>query len=63
VQISRSFEGTVRDRSFHFRPYIRVINALNRRDAIFYSWNRDVGKAEPLANLPIVPILGMEWKF
>lgn len=63
AQLSRSFEGIVRDRSFSFRPYIRVINALNRRDAIFYHYNRDVGRSEPLADLPIVPILGLEWKF
>lgn len=63
AQISRTFNGHVREFEFQVMPYLRVINALNRRDAIFYRYNRDVGNAEPLADLPVVPIVGMEWKF
>jgi hypothetical protein len=40
-----------------------VINALNRRDAIFYHYSREAGRAEPVAGLPVMPILGAEWKF
>ena len=63
AQLQRTFSGSIRGFDFDFTPYIKVINALNRRDAIFYHYNRDVGYAEPVAGLPIVPIVGLEWKF
>jgi hypothetical protein len=63
AQLQRTFSGRIRSFDFDFTPYLKVINALNRRDAIFYHYNRDVGYAEPVAGLPIVPIVGLEWKF
>ncbi|MEX1182673.1 MAG: TonB-dependent receptor [Gemmatimonadota bacterium] len=63
AQVSRTFDGAFGDLAFDWMPYLKVINALNRRDAIFYHYNRDVGQAQPLAHLPIVPIVGMEMKF
>jgi hypothetical protein len=63
AQVARRFEGRVGDMDFLFMPYLRVLNALNRRDAIFYHYNRDAERAEPLAGLPIMPILGAEWRF
>ena len=63
AKVSRPFEGRVRDFEFEIVPYVRVINALNRRDAVFYHYSSDAGRAEPLADLPILPVLGMEWKF
>jgi hypothetical protein len=63
AQVARTWFGTVGDVSFRFTPYLKVINALNRRDAIFYHYSREAGRAEPVAGLPIMPILGAEWKF
>jgi hypothetical protein len=63
AQISRPFQGSVRDFDFQIMPYVRVINALNRRDAIFYHYTPDAGRAEPLADLPVLPVFGIEWKF
>jgi hypothetical protein len=63
AQLSRMFSGNLLDFDFQLMPYFKLINALNRRDAIFYHYNRDVGQAEPLADLPVVPILGLEWRF
>jgi hypothetical protein len=63
AQVSRPFNGSVRSFDFQLVPYVRVINALNRRDAIFYHYSSDAGRAEPLADLPLVPVLGLEWKF
>jgi hypothetical protein len=63
AQVSRTFAASFRAFDFQVMPYLKVINALNRRDAIFYHYNRDVGHARPLADLPIVPILGLEWKW
>jgi hypothetical protein len=63
AQVSRPFSGSMWSVDFEFVPYVRIINALNRRDAIFYHYTRDAGQAEPLADLPIVPVFGLEWKF
>ena len=46
------------------RPYFKVLNALARRDALFWyfaPW-RDP-KVQPLAELTLVPVLGVEWRF
>jgi hypothetical protein len=63
AEVSRPFPGRVGDFEFEFTPYLKVLNALNRRDAIFYHYNRDAGRTEPLAGLPIMPVFGAEWRF
>jgi len=44
-------------------PYFRIINALDRNDALFYQSNGDPG-LEPRAvgSIPILPVLGIEWR-
>lgn len=46
------------------RPYVRVLNALDRRDALFYYFEpwRSEGLS-PLAELSLVPVVGLEWRF
>ncbi len=46
-----------------FHPYIRVINALDRPDALFYQLDRQVG-AQPRAigAVPLLPVVGFEWR-
>ncbi|CAN5692256.1 hypothetical protein BH23GEM9_BH23GEM9_21080 [soil metagenome] len=63
AQISRSWAANWGSFAFEVTPYLKVINALNRRDAIFYQYNRAAGRAEPLAGLPFMPIIGAEWTF
>ncbi len=46
------------------RPYLRVINALDRRDALFYyfePWRSP--DLTPLARQSFLPILGLAWSF
>lgn len=46
------------------RPYLRVINALDRRDALFHyydQWMED--GLRPLAERPFLPLVGLEWRF
>ncbi|MEX2584380.1 MAG: carboxypeptidase regulatory-like domain-containing protein [Gemmatimonadota bacterium] len=51
------------DRVFEISPYIRVLNSLGRRDALFYYFNRDDGQGtRAIGSLPIVPMVGVEWK-
>jgi hypothetical protein len=63
AQVSTVWESRWGGLDFSLMPYLKVMNALNRRDAIFYHYNREAGRAEPLAGLPIMPILGAEWRF
>lgn len=51
-------------RRTRLRPYLRLLNALDRRDALFYyfePWREDA--VRPLAELSIVPVAGIEWTF
>jgi hypothetical protein len=63
AEFARTFPASVRGFDFQVTPYLKVLNALNRRDAIFYHYNRNAARAEPLAGLPIMPVLGAEWRF
>ena len=45
-----------------FRPYIRVINALDRSDALFYQLDPDGGLApRAVGSVPVIPVIGIEW--
>ncbi len=66
AQISRAFQGTWRDLEFEVRPYLRILNLLDRRDALFYHYDRAGGStAEPraVAAIPVLPVFGVEWRF
>jgi hypothetical protein len=65
LQVARTFESVVRGFSFSWTPYVKVLNALDRRDALFYHFDRNAERPEtqPLAPLPILPIFGVEWRF
>jgi hypothetical protein len=46
------------------RPYLRLMNALDRRDALFYyfePWRSE--RLKPLAERPVLPVLGLAWTF
>jgi hypothetical protein len=64
VELYGLWSPTVSGRTMELRPYLRVLNALNRRDALFYHFDpwRSEGP-EPLADLPFLPLLGLEWRF
>jgi hypothetical protein len=50
--------------SWSVRPYLRVINALRRRDALFYAfqpWRAD--SLTPLAERPFLPVIGVAITF
>jgi hypothetical protein len=63
VQVSRTFTPRLAGRETSLTPYVRVMNALDRRDALLYRYN-GTGNAqvEPAATLPLLPVLGIEWK-
>jgi len=64
AEISCLFEARLGNRSVQLRPYFRVMNALGRRDALFYyfePWRSD--ELEPLVESSFLPIVGFEWRF
>ncbi|MFL5381591.1 MAG: carboxypeptidase regulatory-like domain-containing protein [Longimicrobiaceae bacterium] len=63
VQLSRTFTPRLRGHETALTPYVRVMNALDRRDNLFYRYGRagDL-EAAPTATLPILPVFGLEWK-
>lgn len=44
--------------------YLKVLNALDRRGALFYHLDAaDGGTPRPLATLPLLPVVGLRWRF
>jgi hypothetical protein len=63
VQVSRTFTPRLGGRETAITPYVRVMNALDRRDALLYRYNGAGNpQVEPAATLPLLPVLGIEWK-
>ena len=51
-------------RQWVLSPYLRVLNALDRRDSLFYyfePWRAD--SPRPLTELPVLPVLGLSLSF
>jgi Carboxypeptidase regulatory-like domain len=66
AQVARTFIADWRGFAFELTPYVKVLNALDRRDALFYhldSSNGGTPEPRALAALPLLPIIGLEWKF
>lgn len=68
LRIDLEIHGVLRPtwggREWEIRPYLRVLNALDRRDALFYAfepWRSD--EVTPLVERPLVPVLGVSWRF
>jgi hypothetical protein len=65
AQIAHTFITDVRGFAFELTPYFKVLNALDRRDALFYHFDRSQQEpqARAVAALPVLPIVGFEWRF
>lgn len=65
AELSRTFVADVRGFAFEVTPYFKVLNALDRRDALFYHFDRSQQEpqARPIAALPVLPVVGFEWRF
>ena len=64
IKLFTRFTARIRGHQFDIRPYLRLINALDQRDALFYYFEpwRDA-ELRPLAERSILPVLGVEWRF
>lgn len=57
---SREWGGT----PMELTPYVKLMNTLGQRDALFYRYEHDQNQEpRPVLLLPLVPVLGVEWKF
>jgi hypothetical protein len=64
LDLSWGLTPTVGGRDTFLRPYLRVLNALDRRDAHFHYFDRWRGEElRPLASRPFLPLAGVEWRF
>ena len=64
LEIHAVFEPAWGGRPWRVRPYLRLLNALDRRDALFYAyqpWRPD--SVTPRAERPILPVLGVAFSF
>jgi hypothetical protein len=64
LEVHAAFRTAWLGREGTLRPYVRVLNALDRRDALFYAfqpWRSDA--LTPLAHRPLLPVLGLSWTF
>lgn len=50
-------------RALHLRPYLKLLNALDRRDALFYYFERWQGGLRPVSEMTMIPVVGIEWRF
>jgi hypothetical protein len=64
AELATTFHPRVIGRDTQLTPYLRVINALNSRDALFYRYAPSRPGASPraVATLPLLPVFGVEWK-
>ncbi len=62
AELSRTWSGGG-DRGFEVTPYFRVLNALDRRDALFYREQNQGQGMRPVGSLPLIPVLGLAWRF
>jgi hypothetical protein len=65
AELAHTFITELRGFAFELKPYFKVLNALGRRDALFYHFDRSQQdpQARAVAALPVLPILGLEWRF
>lgn len=63
-RVSRTWMGRVYDHPFELTPYVKLLNALDRRDALFYHFDpeRDL-RPRSLAAVPLLPVVGLEWRY
>jgi hypothetical protein len=64
LSASRSWSGEIWGSRVQLASYLKLLNTLGRRDALFYRFDREQDdRPRALGSLPVVPVLGVEWKF
>ena len=64
LEVTWTLEPKLGGHATRLRPYFRVLNALDRRDALFHYFDRwRADGPTPAATRPILPMVGVEWHF
>jgi hypothetical protein len=64
AMLGKEFRITHGQRTARLMPYVRIVNALSQRDALFYFQKGNISQpAQELARLPAVPTIGLRWDF
>lgn len=63
AELSRTWTSRWAGRTAELTPYLRVLNALDRRDALFYRYDQAGGGTRSVATLPILPVAGVTFRF
>ncbi len=64
AEISRRLITRVGNSRVQIAPYLRLLNALDRRDALFYQAGTETPtQPVPLASLPLIAVFGVAWSF
>jgi hypothetical protein len=63
AEVSRTWSPSVGGRRLEVTPYVRVLNALDRRDALFYRYDQSsADHLRSIGKLPILPIAGISFR-
>jgi hypothetical protein len=62
VELSRTWKPLLAGRRTELTPYFRLINALDQREPLFYQPGPDGKLPRTGSGLPVLPVLGVEWK-
>jgi hypothetical protein len=66
AEVSRTWTPMVAGRRTQLTPYLKVLNALESRDALFYRYfaeGENGSTLQPVSTLPVVPVVGVSWQF
>jgi hypothetical protein len=74
AEVSRTWTPRFAGRHTQVTPYLRVINALESRDGLFYRYFEadpeegeegadNITRLSSVATMPLVPVFGVTWKF
>jgi hypothetical protein len=64
AELSRTWTPLLAGRRTELTPYFRVINALDQREPLFYQPDPDgEGSRTAVGGFPILPVLGVTWRF
>jgi hypothetical protein len=62
-QVTGDFDIRFLGRDQKLLPYFRLVNALGREDALFFRFDADENiEPTPIGSVPLLPVIGLEWR-
>lgn len=64
AKLYRTWSASFLSTDVEITPYVKLLNALDRRDALFYRYvqeDEELLRRRSLGVVPLLPVLGMEW--